>query len=269
MVLSLRKALNFSKVVFVGVTVSLVAACASTPATSLAGKKIYPLSNAVIYQNSSKEYAVISRYIYQQATLALPDKFATGEVVVMDVDETVLDNSNYQKEREHHGLGYSPESWTEWVKREEATLVPGVDGFIHEVIARNGKIALITNRSKHLDTHTWQNLQALGLPLTYDNTCIVGRSAEDKAAVEQQRQQGMINDKDLRRLQLMQGNIVCSNVKENGASHWAKPHSIIMQIGDNIEDVGQVTQESANLEKLMPRVGSEIFILPNPMYGSW
>ena len=42
--------------------------------------------------------------------------------------------------------------------------------------------------------------------------------------------------------------------------------SIIIMQGDNIEDVGGVTQESANVELLMPRVGTEIFILPNPVW---
>ena len=154
----------------------------------------------------------------------------------------------------------------DWVKREEATLVPGVADFIDEVIKRNGKVALITNRDKSLDKHTWNNLLAQGLPLTTSNTCVVGRTSKDKEAVGRE---SMINDKDLRRMQLTQGNIACSNTSKGTASTWAAPHTIIMQIGDNIEDVGGVTQESANVETLMPRVGTEIFILPNPMYGSW
>ena len=79
----------------------------------------------------------------------------------------------------------------------------------------------------------------------------------------------MVNDKDLRRMQLTQGKIACSNTSTDAASTWAAPHTIIMQVGDNIEDVGGVTQESADIESLMPRVGTDIFILPNPMYGSW
>jgi len=264
--LSLKELFDNSKIVCLGAAVAVTAACSSTPSTSLTGERIYSLSNAVIYQTSSKEYPVLSRFVYQQATEALPDSFASGDVIVMDVDETVLDNSNYQKERESQGLGYSSESWAAWVKREEATLVPGVAAFIDEVVARSGKVALITNRNKQLDSHTWQNLLAQGLPLTTSNTCVVGRSAEDKKAVGQK---GIVNDKDLRRLQLTEGKITCSNMQENASSSWATPHTIIMQIGDNIEDVGGVTQESANVDELMPRVGTEIFILPNPMYGSW
>ena len=264
--LSLNKLSDISKVVCICAAVSTIAACSSTASTPLAGEKTHTLSNAVVYQTSSKEYPVLSSFVYNQAIAALPTRFADGDVVVMDVDETVLDNSTYQQERESVGLGYSSKSWADWVKREEATLVPGVAAFIDEVVARNGKVALITNRNKALDSHTWNNLLAQGLPLTTSNTCVVGRTAEDKEAVGQE---GMVNDKDLRRMQLTQGKIACSNTSKDATSTWAVPHTIIMQIGDNIEDVGGVTQESANVQSLMPRVGTEIFILPNPMYGSW
>tara|TARA_B100000614_G_scaffold209889_1_gene192855 strand:- start:74 stop:919 length:846 start_codon:yes stop_codon:yes gene_type:complete len=264
--LSLNKLSDISKVICISAVVSTIAACSSTASTPLASEKTHTLSNAVVYQTSSKEYPVLSSFVYNQAIAALPTRFADGDVVVMDVDETVLDNSTYQKERESVGLGYSSKSWADWVKREEATLVPGVAAFIDEVVARNGKVALITNRDKTLDSHTWNNLLAQGLPLTTSNTCVVGRTAEDKEAVGQE---GMVNDKDLRRMQLTQGKIACSNTSKDATSTWAVPHTIIMQIGDNIEDVGGVTQESANVELLMPRVGTEIFILPNPMYGSW
>ncbi|TKB02782.1 acid phosphatase [Alteromonas portus] len=264
--LSFNKLADISKVVCISAAISGIAACSSTPSTPLAGVKSHTLSNAVIYQTSSKEYPVLSSFVYNQAIAALPARFANGDVVVMDVDETVLDNSTYQKERESVGLGYSSQSWADWVKREEATLVPGVADFIDEVVKRNGKVALITNRDKTLDKHTWNNLLAQGLPLNTSNTCVVGRTSKDKEAVGQE---GMINDKDLRRMQLTQGKIACSNTSNDTASTWAVPHAIIMQIGDNIEDVGGVTQESANVELLMPRVGTEIFILPNPMYGSW
>jgi 5'-nucleotidase (lipoprotein e(P4) family) len=264
--LSLNKLSYISKAACIGAAVSAIAACSSTASTPLAGEKTHTLSNAVVYQTSSKEYPVLSSFVYNQAVAALPTRFENGDVVVMDVDETVLDNSTYQKERESVGLGYSSKSWADWVKREEATLVPGVAEFIDEVVERNGKVALITNRDKKLDKHTWNNLLAQGLPLTTSNTCVVGRTAEDKEAVALE---GMVNDKDLRRMQLTQGKIACSNASKDATSTWAAPHTIIMQIGDNIEDVGGVTQESANVETLMPRVGTEIFILPNPMYGSW
>jgi Predicted secreted acid phosphatase len=248
--LSLSQLSYFGKAACLGAAVSAIAACSSTPSPPLAGVLSPPLSYAVIYPTSSLEYPVLSSFVYGPAISALPTRFAYGDVVVMDVDGTVLDHSPYQKERVSAGLGYSSQSWAAWVKREEAPLVPGVAAFIDEVVARNGKVALITNRHKALDSHTWNTLLAQGLPLTPSNPCVVGRTAEDKEAVGPE---GMVNDKDLRRMQLTQGKIACSNTSKDATSTWAVPHPIFMQIGDTFEDVGGVKRDSANVELLMPR----------------
>lgn len=268
--LSLSSALLSKRAIPLIICSLTLGACASTTGT-LQGKaetnaESYPLSTAVVYQTESKEYPLLSSYVYTQATKALPTSFQQGDVIVMDVDETVLDNSQYQREREQQGLGYSSESWNAWIARKEATAVPGVTAFLNEVVARGGKVALVTNRDKSMDEATWQNLLALGLPLTAENTCVLGRSAQDKAAINGNT---VINDKDLRRSQLKQGIASCSNSTPASKSAWQTEHKLLMQIGDNIEDFEGVTQEHANVDALLPKVGKSLFILPNPMYGSW
>lgn len=240
----------------------MLSACTQTvtPPTSPA------LSSAVKYQTKSKEYPLLSRFVYTQATHALPAFIEANQVVVMDVDETILDNSQYERERELLGLGYSSASWQAWVERAEATLVPGAREFLAQVIGRGGKVALITNRDKSLDDATWQNLMSLGLPLTPDNTCLLGRGEVDKLAVNGTT---IINDKDLRRQQLQQGIVDCSNATQASVTRWQNPQQLLMQIGDNIEDFAGTTQHDADLDALLPQVGSELFLLPNPMYGSW
>lgn len=42
-----------------------------------------------------------------------------------------------------------------------------------------------------------------------------------------------------------------------------------MHVGDNIEDIDNTKQKTANNEVLRKRVGLDVFLLPNPMYGSW
>ena len=247
----------------------LLSACSATNhSEQLELNNTVPVSASVQYQRNSKEYPLLASYVYRQAIAALPKQFnqtSSPGVVVMDIDETVLDNSLYQEERESRGLGYTSESWNAWVKREEATLVPGVRSFLNTVIERGGKIALITNRNKPLDSHTWNNLLNLGLPLTPENTCILGRESEDKLSVD-----GVtfFNDKDRRRKAIKEGNAACSNIGE-GSAKWHNKHTIIMQIGDNIEDFEGVTQEDADVSAILPHIGKTLFILPNPMYGSW
>lgn len=223
------------------------------------------LSNAVKWQNRSKEYRLITRALYRQAqqrinTMSLPN---TPWAVAMDLDETVLDNSAYQVKRDKSGTRFTPVSWDNWVREENATLVPGAADFMQTVLKRGGKLALITNRNKALDNHTWKNLLKLGLPLNSRNTCLMGRSQADKDAVEQA---DIVNDKDLRRQHILQGNADCFN---GNPQSWQTPTRIVMQVGDNIEDIQQVTQQGAKVDRLIGRFGQDIVILPNPMYGSW
>lgn len=224
------------------------------------------LSSAVKWQTTSKEYQLLTRGIYHQAearlsTMALPSE---PWVVVMDVDETVLDNSAYQVVLGQTGTRYSPQTWDTWIMSQQATLVPGVSRFIQKVFAMGGKVALVTNREKVRDQATWQNLTKL-LSLTFENTCLVGRNQQDIDAINGL---DIINDKDLRRQQLRSGDIDCFSSGEKQPA-WQSAHTIVMHIGDNIEDIEGITQHDANIEELDAQWNTEFFILPNPMYGSW
>ncbi|GHF01894.1 HAD family acid phosphatase [Thalassotalea profundi] len=227
----------------------------------------YPLSNAVKWQTTSKEYRYLTSVTYKRATQALENMTLpnTSWAVVMDVDETVLDNSQYQVNIEKNGENYSPKTWSEWVASEKATLVPGVKTFIQAVFKQGGKLALITNRDREQDNHTWNNLRALGIPVSIENTCILGRTPADKAAIDGDK---IINDKDLRRQQIQNGTANCYTPNSERTSLFPDL-TIIMQVGDNIEDFSGVTQEEADMEALLPRANSELILLPNPMYGSW
>lgn len=232
-----------------------------------------PLSSAVRWQTTSKEYKALVEQSYQSAASALMNMTEESTenpqknwVVVMDVDETILDNTQYQVQIEKQGMSYSPETWAEWVRSEQATLVPGVKSFIKTVFERGGKLALVTNRNKQLDANTWNNLRALGLDVTAQNTCLIGRSKADKSAVGKS---GIHNDKDLRRQQVQEGTADCFTTEQQRHSSWQAPHTIVMQIGDNIEDFAGVTQEDVQVNQVLPQLGKSLILLPNPMYGSW
>ncbi|WP_172449368.1 HAD family acid phosphatase [Bowmanella denitrificans] len=226
------------------------------------------LSTALLWQITSKEYQLLSRAIYQQAQQALAKVPADLQnwVVVMDVDETVLDNTAYQKQTEIAGTGYSPATWDTWVQSEQASLVPGVKPFIEAIFQRGGKLALVTNRNRRLDIHTWRNLQALGIPITTANTCLIGRHASDQDALDHKL---IRNDKDLRRQQIVQGDAPCFGHPHESKTSWSEPHNIVLQVGDNIEDFSGLTQQQADIGTVLPQLGKTLFLLPNPLYGSW
>ena len=135
------------------------------------------------------------------------------------------------------------------------------------VLSNGGQIALITNRDREMDAHTWSNLEKLGFPITRTNTCIMGRAAADKEAVGRP---GIVNDKDLRRNQIMTGDAsYCWESRPEAKAAWNQPLAVIMQVGDNIKDFIFTTQENVNLEEFLQLQGKDILILPNAMYGSW
>ena len=188
-------------------------------------------------------------------------------VVFIDVDETLLDNSEYNRRRDILGKGFTLESWASWVKEESATAVPGAKNFVSSVLENGGQIALITNRDRELDQHTWNNLVQLGFPFSRTNTCILGRTQADKDAVGSK---GVINDKDLRRNNVLNGDAEnCWSNFPEAKDNWNKELQLVMQVGDNIQDIAKITQDSANIEELLKRQGADILILPNAMYGSW
>lgn len=226
------------------------------------------LSPSVKWLTTSKEYQFLTREVYQRATNTL-EQLAPSQsswVVVMDVDETILDNSPYQVSLDRTGTSYVPKTWEQWVKQGTAGLVPGAAAFIQRVVDKGGKLALITNREKNTESYTWQNLVALGLPVKPENTCLLGRTDADKKAVDGKI---LINDKDLRRQQVTSGQAACYAPESSPAQAWSQPQQILMQVGDNIEDFSGVTQEEADISDLLMQQPRTLILLPNPMYGSW
>lgn len=226
-----------------------------------------PVSNSVRWQRESAEYRFLTTRAYQRALKALaPLVPKEGEwSVALDIDETVLDNSYYQVVADREKRSYDPKSWADWVASEQATLVPGALEFVSAVLEKGGKLALITNRNRSLDAHTWRNMQALGIPVTSENTCLMGRVAEDKSAIDGS---AVINDKDLRRNQVETGSASCYH-PDGTRQTSGKPSRIVMHVGDNIEDFPRVLQEEAEVKALLSEHGGAYVLLPNPMYGSW
>jgi len=82
---------------------------------------------------------------------------------VLDIDETTLNNSAYQRARAELGLGYSPASWTEWVNKKAATPIDGALAFTNKVKQLGGKVVFVSNRMAANEcAQTEDNLAATG-----------------------------------------------------------------------------------------------------------
>src|ERR1700712_3968327 len=118
--------------------------------TPEAQQQVIPHELGIKYARDSEEYGALTRQVYRTAGDALAHLTAAVGAqpwaVVLDVDETALDNSVYQLERATYGLPFDQSSWSAWIRRRQAPAVPGAVDFIASVRKAGGHIAWITNR---------------------------------------------------------------------------------------------------------------------------
>jgi len=151
--------------------------------------------------------------------------------VILDLDETVLDNSDYQRQLAVTDKRFEPLTWDTWVRSKQAGLLPGAKEFIDQVTGvLQGKVALVTNRSEPQCAVTEANLKAL--QVRYDRI-LCASGSDDK-------------NERFRRI--------------------GEEVTVLAWIGDNIQDFPHLSQQTPSD---MARFGSGYFVLPNPMYGSW
>ena len=197
------------------------------------------LPNDVRWVVSSDEYKYNCIQTYQVAYHAILEKCISVDkpVIVMDLDETVLDNSKYQVGLFEKGESYNPESWSKWVIKEQAQLVPGAKEFILNYKKIDGsKIIYISNRMNKNLVATKNNMNELGI-LFDDDIFLLRLDKEDTKVV--------------RRSEVLNGK---GRMEEYGKQ------SVIAYFGDAMGDFPDDPFYQWTLNK---------FIFPNPMYGKW
>jgi len=225
--------------------------------------------NAVLWVQASAEYRATTETIYRaaadrlDAALAEPgwDALVPSErdnagataglepAVIMDVDETVLDNSPYQARLVRDQARYSDPTWDLWVAEKKARAVPGVVDFARTAAAKGVTILYVSNRAVHLKAATLANLEAVGMPVASDKV-FLGLGT----VVPGCEQDG--SEKNCRRR--MAG----------------REYRILMQFGDQLGDFVQVTANTPQaraglLDAYRDWFGERWWMLPNPTYGGW
>ena len=133
------------------------------PVLVVGGEK---LPNDVRWVRQSAEHRTLCEQLFRQATVAILRQVKMGKgsknpAVVVDLDETVLDNSLYQVERWKAGLSFTQDSWSDWVNREEAGLIPGAKAFLSTVRKKGVRVVFLSNRMNHNLEPTRGNLHCL------------------------------------------------------------------------------------------------------------
>ncbi len=121
-----------------------------------------------LYHQQSAEYKAACYQAYNLGRLLLDKDLADKNidkhrVIVVDIDETVLDNSPYQAECILENFNY-PVRWDEWCNKASADAIPGALDFLLYARSNGVSVFYITNRKEHLKQVTIQNLVNLGFP---------------------------------------------------------------------------------------------------------
>lgn len=219
-------------------------------------------TNATYWVQKSVEYKASTTALYELAKLRLNQAIAnpawtaaleqgTGYekkpvAVILDVDETVLDNSEYQAWTVENGEHYGSKTWAAYVATETSRPIPGSLDFIRYATANEVAVFYVTNRKAPEEAATRANLLKFGYPIGDE---------EDRVLVRGEKEE-WTSDKGTRRAAI------------------AAKYRIALLIGDNlgdfIDDVDVSEDERVKLyDANAARWGHDWIMLPNPTYGSW
>jgi len=206
---------------------------------------------AILWTQSSGEKAALAYQAFALARMTLDRDLRMNRrgrikrAVIVDVDETIIDNSRFQAMLVKNHQAYSGKLWTEWVNRAEATALPGAVEFLRYANSRGVRVFYITNRKDIEREGTATNLKKLGFPNVNIETLLI-RTDPNSSSKEPRRQ-----------------------------TVGAKYH-VVLLMGDNLNDFAEVFENSKTVVSRLSAVeqnknqfGAHFIVLPNPMYGDW
>jgi acid phosphatase len=220
--------------------------------------------NAVLWMQRSVEYKATAMGAFALARLRLDQALADPDwtaivakerpatyqslppAVIVDVDETILDNSGYQAWMTTKGTTFEPKTWNAYVNTVTSLAIPGAVEFTQYADRRGVKVFYVSNRTAEEEAATRKNLEKFGFPMggTVD-TALMARERPD-----------------------------WGSAKGTRRAHVAKDYRVLLNIGDNFADFvdeyrGSEAERLAVLQQHKDRWGREWIMLANPTYGSF
>jgi 5'-nucleotidase (lipoprotein e(P4) family) len=201
---------------------------------------------ALNWFQQSGEYQALAYQAFTTATYAFDKaQSLTGKqkAVVVDLDETMIDNSAYSAWQVKANKPFDDKSWSRWTQAKQAKAIPGAVSFAQYVDSHGGIMFYVSNRSQQDYAATAANLQRLGFP--------------------------NVNEKTLRL------NTTTSNKQARFDAIKNEGYNIVLYIGDNLNDFGAATYHQGNAERRNfvnsnhTLFGTQFIVLPNPLYGDW
>ncbi len=167
--------------------------------------------------------------------------------VMLDIDETVLDNSSYEAWLINNDKSYGSKTWGPFVDSATSLAIPGSLDFIKYAGSKGVKVFYVSNRKAHLEKGTRKNLLALGYPID---------TSEDTVLLRQEKEAWNSSSKSPRR------------------AYITANYRLVIVVGDNLSDFtdsygGSIAEREAVMKQTRDMWGSKWIMIANPMYGSW
>ena len=235
------------------VTVSTTAQQATQPAVATADNE-YQVG-AILYMQKAAEYRALAYQAYNIARWQLDADFEKKNLkklpkperkkpraVMVDIDETVLDNSPANAFLVKNRRPFNTTDWYAWGEMRKAKPIPGAVDFLNYANSRNVRIFFVSNRDEVQKQATIDNLKSAGFAnVSAENVLL--RNGD--------------SSKEPRRQQIL-----------------AK-YRIVFSMGDNLDDHSvafenrSVADRFADVDKAKDLFGKKYILLPNAMYGTW
>ena len=162
--------------------------------------------------------------------------------VILDIDETVLNNYYYLAKKFLDYDDFKDMSFSEWFREESSTLIEGAKSFLNTANELGIKIFYVTNRSYEVEEESINNLLKFNLPYADEEHVLTANETSDKI-------------------------FRIDSIREN--------HNVLMYLGDNLGDFPEEFYHKSNEERseivdnIYDKFGTQYFILPNTIYGDW
>jgi 5'-nucleotidase (lipoprotein e(P4) family) len=230
-------------ILFVGL--SLIFGSCSDKNTDKQNSQDHLIMSVLWYQKSAEMKAMYYQcfnWAKMRIDMELTNNTELKKAVVVDIDETMLDNSPFETRCIRTGVGYTEETWSDWTSKISAKALPGALEFAEYAKSRGVEVFYISNRSIDLFDVTLKNLQNEGFAFADSSHLLLKTTTSSKKA-----------RRDI--------------VKEN--------YDIILLIGDNLGDFSEIFEDRSTnfgfqtVEENKDKFGDLFIMLPNPMYGNW
>jgi len=206
------------------------------------------LVGATLWTQTSAEFRALAYQSFNYARLLFDrdlkskHKGKMKRAIVVDVDDTVMDNSRYEASLVLQHKDFTAADFTDWCQRRVAGALPGAVDFLSYAHSKGARVFYVTNRRPEDRECTSENLIKLGFPDVSDETLLL---------------RGDTSSKEPRRQSI------------------AARYRIVLLMGDNLNDLAQIfekksiAERSASVDSMKDQFGSRFIVIPNAMYGEW